>query len=179
MAAPTPVTPALTNSQTRRLLAVMSRADELLASAERALDPARSPFARVRLDVGIEERSRIVRFVDAARHRMAEACDRLGVPRPTPTISARWSIETALDFAAISFAELGPHGMRGYGPVEGALGQELVEIAAALQQLMRQGIEMLHAAYDGSPGASRVDKAPAGAARPIARVSNQLAKEGA
>jgi hypothetical protein len=170
--------PALTDNQVRHLLAVMSHADELLASAERALEEPRSPFPRLKLDVAQEERARVVAFVAVARERMAAVCDRLGVLRPEPTISARWAVETALDFASITFADLEPGTMRGYGPVPSALAQELVAISAWLQELMRRGIALVHAPDERPSLSSERREGSANEARTRSQAANVAAEEG-
>jgi hypothetical protein len=135
--------PALTQDQVRHFVAVIARADELLTSAERALEDAPSLLPRFEPDVAPDERARLSAFVATARERMAAACDLLGVARPKPSISARWGAETALEFASIACADLGPDTMRGYGPVPDALARELASVSDALQALMRQGIALL------------------------------------
>lgn len=140
-----PSKPVLTENQARHFLAVMFHADELLASAERAIDERRTPFPRLQLDVSEEERARLRAFVQGARERMAAACERLGIQRPRPAISARWSAETSLDFAGNSFADLEPGPMRGYGPVDSGLAQELAVLSGSLRELMDHGVALLHA----------------------------------
>ncbi len=167
-----PTTPALNENQARHLLGVLSHVEELLASVEAALKPSPSPFARVRADVAPEEAKLLASFVALARQRMVDACDRLGMPRPSPSVSARWSAETALSFAEISFTDLEPGTMTGYGPVPAWAAEELTGVARALQQLMRRGIALLHAS-DGVDLARRAEAVP-GAVGEALRALEQL-----
>ena len=122
----------LNSSQARRLLALLTDVDERLSPVEALCAGRSSPFVQERADVAPEEGRLLTSFAAAARARMREACDRLGVKRPEPTISGRRSIETTLHFAGISFSELSPGRMRGYGPLAPGAEDELAALSGAL-----------------------------------------------
>lgn len=167
----------LNENQVRHLLGVLSHVEDLLASVEAMLRPPGSPFARVRADVDPEEARLLSSFVALARRRMADACDRLGVPRPSPATSARWSVETALDFADISFVDLEPPTMRGYGPLPAPAAAELAGVAQALQQLMRRGVALLHAS-DGLDLAKRAEAVPGATGEALRALERLVSRHG-
>jgi GTP-binding protein EngB required for normal cell division len=139
--------PQLLNpSQVRHLLAVFTQVDQGLARSEVICAGRTSPFARERADLAPEEGRLFTAFIGGVRARMLEACDRLGVARPEPTISARWSVETTLQFAGISFAELSPEKMRGYGPLPAGAEEELSALSGALDALASRGVALVRGA---------------------------------
>ena len=133
----------LNPSQERHLFALLTDVDDGLAQVEALCAGRTSPFARERADVAPEEARLLTSFVAAARARMLEACDRLGVKRPEPTISGRWSIETALHFAGISFTELSPEKMRNYGELAPGAEEELAALTGALDALAGRGVALV------------------------------------
>ena len=136
----------LNSSQARRLLALLTDVDERPSPVEALCAGRSSPFVQERADVAPEEGRLLTSFVAAARARMREACDRLGVKRPEPTISGRRSIETTLHFAGISFSELSPGRMRGYGPLAPGAEDELAALSGALDALAARGVALVREA---------------------------------
>ncbi len=139
----------LNDSQKRHLLAALTRADELLRYVEGLCEGVTSPFSRERPDLAPEEKKLLRSFASLARSAMIEACDRVGVERPQPSVSARWSAETALHFVDISFADLGARSMRGYGTLSDDAARELDTLADALQSVMQRAIALLNESRAG------------------------------
>lgn len=144
-------TPQLNESQARLLLAVMWRVDELLATVDRALEQPATPFDKRVPDLPTRSKESLRRFVESARGRMVAACVRLGIRPRAPTVSARGTVATALEFAANALADIGPTTMRGYGPVSPSLARELEEIAGSLQELMGEGLALVERDAPGAP----------------------------
>jgi hypothetical protein len=80
---------------------------------------------------------------------MVAALDRLGIPRPGQTISARRSATTAFTFAEIAFSELEARALRGYGAVDPRAAEEITALAADLQELARRGTALLREQEEG------------------------------
>jgi GTP-binding protein EngB required for normal cell division len=139
----------LNENQVRRIVSTFTHVDDLLKAVEAVTQPDPSPFARERPDVTPDEARLLLAFVSLARNRMAAALDRLGIPRPERTLSARWSVSTSLTFAEISVSELDPATLRGYGALDPADGQEVTALAADLQNLLRRGGALLREEQEG------------------------------
>jgi hypothetical protein len=158
----------LNPAQTRFLLSTLIHVDEGLTRIEAICAGRISPFTREKPDVAPDEVRLLSSFVAAARSRMLEACDRLGVVRPQPTVSGRWSIETILHFAGISFAEISPAAMRKYGPLGAGVEDDLSALSDALSALTERGIALIretggdlaNAAEDETGSRRQADTAP-------------------
>jgi hypothetical protein len=140
---------ALNEGDVRRILTTFSHVDDLLKHVEALCHPDPSPFARERPDLSPEEGRLLLSFVVLARHRMVAALDRLGIPRPGQTISARRSATTAFTFAEIAFSELEARALRGYGAVDPRAAEEITALAADLQELARRGTALLREQEEG------------------------------
>ena len=167
----------LNPDQTRHLLSGFTRVDDLLRDIEALCRGELSPFARERLDLTAEEAGFLRAFTGAARRRMLAACDRLGIARPEPRVSARWAAETCLHYADISFAELSASGMRGYGALTPYAAEELADVAQALSALMWRGIALLHES-DGGSLAGRAARIPGPAGEILGQLERITADRG-
>ncbi|MGZ3502425.1 MAG: hypothetical protein ACXWMR_14105, partial [Gemmatimonadaceae bacterium] len=94
----------LNANQIRHVLSVMSQVDSVLANIERLADSSDSPFAREARDLSVVERRAIQDLVARLRSGMAEVLAALGIPSARKDMSARWSIESALRVADVSFS---------------------------------------------------------------------------
>lgn len=164
----------LNEAQARHLLATMAHVDDLLRQVDAMCDGAVSPFAREYPDIDADQARLLRSFTAAARRRMLEACDRLGVPRPEPRVSARWSAQTALAFAGIAFAELSPSSMRGYGALPPDAASAVGALSAALAALASRGEALLRVTeFDLAGRAAAVP----GAAGEVLNSVEQLSRE--
>ena len=142
----------LNDSQRRHVAARFGHVDRLLQDVDRLTREDPSPFATERPDVRPDEARLVHGLVTQVRARMLAALDRLGIPRPRPGVSARWSIETNLQFAGIALSELGGDGLAGYGAVDPGAGAEVAALAADLREVLSRGVALLH---EGDPGKLR------------------------
>jgi GTP-binding protein EngB required for normal cell division/ElaB/YqjD/DUF883 family membrane-anchored ribosome-binding protein len=165
----------LNEHQVRHVLATFARVDGLLQDIERLVREELSPFANERPDVAPDEARLLRAFVAQARARMLAALDHLGIPRPAPATSARWSAGTALTFADIALSEVTESTLRGYGALDPAAGAELVALAADLRALMARGKALLHE-HDPGGLAERVAAVP-GAAGEVLRAIDRVSTE--
>jgi len=140
---------ALNEHQVRRILATFSHVDDLLKQVEALTQPDPSPFGRERPDVSPEEAGLLLAFANVARKRMIAALDRLGIPRPEQTLSARHSVGVSLLYAEIALSELDARSLRGYGAIDAAAAAEVTALASDLQGLMRRGISLLKEQDEG------------------------------
>ncbi len=165
----------LNENQVRRVLATFSHVDSLLREIERVSHEDLSPFAQERADLAPDEARLLRSFVALARERMVGALDRLGIPRPVPGTSARWSAGTALTFADIALSEITEATLRGYGELDPAAAAELMALTADLRALMARGKALLH---EHEPGAlaERVAAVP-GVAGEVLRAVERLSTE--
>ena len=146
-----PVSP-LNDSQQRHLAVGFAHVDRLLQQVERVAEGKLSPFAQERPDIQEDEARLLQVFASQARARMLAALDRLGIPRPRPSVSARWSIETSLRFAEIALSEIDAKGLAAYGPVDPGVAAEASALAADLRALLARGTALLH---ESDPGQLR------------------------
>jgi GTP-binding protein EngB required for normal cell division len=133
----------LSGPQRRHVIASFGEVERLLQAVERVARASPSPFAMERPDLSPDEARLLLSFVDLARNRMLAAMDRLAIPRPSPNVSARWSIETSLRFAEIALSELTPQSLAGYGTVALEASEELQALAEDLRGLIRRGAALL------------------------------------
>lgn len=175
MSRPGKDTGRLNPNQVRAVLARFTHVDQLLGSIEQVARSESSPFAGKRGDLSPDEERLVLSFVAQARRRMLAALDRLGVPRPEPTVSARWSAQTALSFADIALAELGPGDLKGYGDLDLEAAAELDALVTDLRALLGRGTALLH---ERDPGAlrERVAGVP-GAAGDVLREIERISRE--
>ncbi|HTP25071.1 MAG TPA: dynamin family protein [Anaeromyxobacteraceae bacterium] len=136
----------LNPNHARVVVATFVDVDESLARVEALCTGRIAPFAPERADVDGEAGALLASLISSIRRRMLEALDRLGVKRPEPTISARWSIETALQFAGIAYSELEPLRLRGYGALSPEAEHELEQVVRSLSSLLDRGRALLHEA---------------------------------
>lgn len=129
----------LNRAQALHVLATFRYVDELLASIQRVARADLSPFAAERLDVTVEEARSLDASVAAVRSRMLAALDRLGVPRPEPKISARWSVHMTYRFMETSLSELDAAHLRAYGPLDEAASRTVERLSADLAAVARAG----------------------------------------
>lgn len=134
----------LNESQVRHVTSTFSYIDALLGSVEKLARADLSPFAAERADVAPDEGRLILSSVAVARRRMLAALDRLGIPRPQSTVSARWGIETTYKFAASALGELDAVRLRGYGAADEDVARELEALASDLEALILRSVGLLH-----------------------------------
>jgi len=141
--------PRLNDHQVRRVQTTFWYVDDLLQGIEALTHADPSPFVRERPDLSQEEGRLLLSFVSLARNRMLAALDRLGIPRPEQTLSARRSVGTGLLFAEIALSELDTRSLRGYGAVDPVAGEEITALSADLQNLMQRGKALLEEQDEG------------------------------
>jgi hypothetical protein len=133
----------LNDNQIRHVLSVMSQVDSVLSTIERLADSSDSPFAREASDISAEERKAIQDLVAALRSRMTSVLAVLGIPSARKDMSARWSIESALRVADVSFSDLGGRRLQGYGDLDPATADLVATLSVELRRITEQGIFML------------------------------------
>lgn len=135
---------SLNENQVRHVVSTFAHVDRLLGDIGRFARGELSPFAKERADVSDAEARLLLAAVERVRTRLLQALDRLGLPRPAPSVSARWSAEVALRFAEIALSDLNAEQLRGYGAVDGAAAIELTALADDLRRLLDQSRALLH-----------------------------------
>jgi GTP-binding protein EngB required for normal cell division len=136
-------TSGLNANHARRIASTIAYVEELLREIERLTSVERTDFTRERQDLSDTEARLLRALVASARSRMLAMLDHVGVPRPTATLSARWSISTAFRFIDIALSELTPATLRGYGTIDAASAAEVETVAAELRALVDRGRELL------------------------------------
>ena len=139
----------LNGSHALHVYSTFQHVDGLLASIEKLARSDLSPLAAERPDVAPDEARLLLASVAAARRRMLEALDRLGIARPEPNISARWGVRTTFLMAEISLSDLDAAGLRGYGAASPEAARELEALASDLTVLMRQGAAIVQEVEQG------------------------------
>jgi hypothetical protein len=133
----------LNESQRRHILTTFAHVDALLEEANRVAGGNSSPLGKEQADVTGEEARLLRSLTDVARFRMVAALDHLAIPHPMSSLSARWSAQTALQFADLALSELGPQSLRGYGPVDPGAANELVALATEIRGIVERAIRLL------------------------------------
>jgi ElaB/YqjD/DUF883 family membrane-anchored ribosome-binding protein len=133
----------LNDNQIRHVLSVMSQVDSVLSTIERLADASASPFAREASDLSAEERKAIQNLVAQLRSSMTEVLRALGIPSTKKDMSARWSIESALRVADVSFSDLGGRRLEGYGELDPVTADIVSKLSVELRRITEQGIFML------------------------------------
>ena len=165
----------LNDNHRRRIVSTFVYTDKLLQTVERLATAQLSPFAHEQADLGDAERRLLLALVERARQRMLTALDRLGIPRPRPTSSARWSTDTALQMAEISLSELDGETLRGYGAVSEDDALEVTAVANDLRELVERGRRLLRP-KEGERLDARLATIPGTVGevlREIARITNE------
>jgi hypothetical protein len=121
----------------------MSQVDSVLSTIERLADLSESPFAREVSDLSEEERKAIHDLVAQLRSRMTKVLAMLGIPSTQKDMSARWSIESALRVADVSFSDLGGRRLQGYGELDPRTADLVAKLSLELRRITEQGIFML------------------------------------
>jgi GTP-binding protein EngB required for normal cell division len=130
--------------QTRHIVSTFTYVDSLLQSVERVARGDLSPFAKEQPDIARDEARLLQSFLELVRSRMLAALDRLGIPRPEHKLSARWSAETALNFAETSLTDLDGEHLKGYGSVDETVATELAALAADVRGVLRRARHVFH-----------------------------------
>jgi hypothetical protein len=133
----------LNDNQIRHVLSVMSQVDSVLSSIERLADSSDSPFAREARDLSVTERNAIQDLVTQLRSGMTGVLAALGIPSARKDMSARWSIESALRVADVSFSDLGGRRLQGYGELDPGTADLVAKLSLELRRVTEQGIFML------------------------------------
>lgn len=134
----------LNEFQAQHVETTFSHVDKLLEAVEALARANGSPFAREKRDVTPDEARFLAAFVQQMRMRMIAALDRLGLARPKPNVSARYSADVTLRFAEIALADLSAKSLRGYGPVDPEAGAEVGALAADIRELIERGRALFH-----------------------------------
>lgn len=121
----------------------MVQVDSVLSTIERLTDSSNSPFSREASDLSADERKSIHDLVAGLRSRMTNVLDVLGIPSTRQDMSARWSIESALRVADVSFSDLGGRRLEGYGELDPATADLVGKLSVELRRITEQGIFML------------------------------------
>lgn len=122
---------SLNAARRHRILSTFSHVDDLLQGVDRLAQVRPSAFSREQPDLSETETHLVLSLVETARSRMLKTLDCLGLTRPGPTLSARWSIETALRFMDIALPELTPQTLKGYGAVDAQSVADVAAVASA------------------------------------------------
>ncbi len=121
----------------------MSQVDTVLSTIKRLADVSDSPFAREASDLSAEERKAIHDLVAQLRSRMMDVLSALGIPSAKKDMSARWSIESALLAADVSFSDLGGRRLEGYGDLDPMTADLVAKLSIELRRIAEQGIFVL------------------------------------
>lgn len=134
----------LNEFQGQHVETTFTHVDRLLIAVEALTRATASPFARENPDISPDEARFLVAFVQQMRTRMIAALDRLGLPRPTPAMSARNGADVTLRFAEVALADLSAKSLRGYGPVDADAGMEVNALTSDLKELIQRGRALFH-----------------------------------
>jgi hypothetical protein len=133
----------LNANQIRHVLAVMKQVDSTLFTIDRIVNSADSPFTREVNDLSDGERKTIGDLVQQLRSEMTNILDELSIPLLNKDRSARWTIETALRSADVSFSDLGGRRLEGYGELDPEAASVVARLSLELRRIVEGGIFML------------------------------------
>ncbi|HEY8851756.1 MAG TPA: hypothetical protein VIM36_06215 [Gemmatimonadaceae bacterium] len=135
--------PRLNANQIRHVLAVMKQVDSTLFTIERVANSTDSPLTREVNDLSDGERKAINDLVQRLRSEMKGVLDALSIPSLNKDRSARWTIETALRSADVSFSDLGGRRLEGYGKLDSEAAKQVLHLSIELRRIVENGISML------------------------------------
>ena len=133
----------LNANQIRHVLAVMKQVDSTLFTIERVANSTDSPLTREVNDLSDGERKAINDLVQRLRSEMKGVLDALSIPSLNKDRSARWTIETALRSADVSFSDLGGRRLEGYGKLDSEAAKQVLHLSIELRRIVENGISML------------------------------------
>ena len=133
----------LNENQIRRVVVTFSQVDALLDEVERLARSEPGALVGKRADFSENEARPILAAVKEARAGLLDALDRMGIPRPKPTASARWAARANLTFADIALSDLSPSNLKGYGDVDAVAAAELVAHADDLRSIITRARSIL------------------------------------
>jgi hypothetical protein len=121
----------------------MAQVDSVLSTIDRLAGSSDSPFAREANDLSDDERAAIRDVVERLRSGMTDVLAVLGIPSTGKDMSARWSIESALRVADVSFSDLGGRRLEGYGELDPGTADIVAKLSVELRRITEQGLFML------------------------------------
>jgi len=133
----------LNANQIRHILAVMKQVDSTLFTIERIINSSDSPFTREVNDLADRERKMMSDLVQQLRSEMKSVLDELSIPLLNKDRSARWTIETSLRSADVSFSDLGGRRLEGYGKLDPEAAKVVARLSQELRRIVEDGIFML------------------------------------
>ena len=133
----------LNEYQGRRVSSTLAYIATLLREVERLARLREAPFERERQDLSDVEADLVLSFVQTARERMLGALDLLQLAQPSASLSARWSIVTAMRFMDTALSELTTATLSGYGTIDQESAAQVMAVAGALRDLVARGIDLL------------------------------------
>jgi hypothetical protein len=125
-------------AQARAVTATFTYVNELLAEILRVGRGEVTPFDQQRTDVSALEAELLEQAVRAIRTRMLEVLADLGIARPEPDTSARWSARTSLLYADVALSELTPGHLRAYGDIEDREAEAVAQAATGLRKMIAE-----------------------------------------
>lgn len=133
----------LNPSQKNHFLVTLKYADQLLSEIEQILNPGASQplFPRFIHDVTPEDVQQIRAGITEFRNEMTSALQRLGISPSSAQISALHATTTNLDYVDMELEDLGPRAMRAYGEVTPLSADQIKEVRAKLQIVLRRLME--------------------------------------
>jgi hypothetical protein len=121
----------------------MKQVDSTLFTIERVANSTDSPLTREVNDLSDGERKAINDLVQRLRSEMKGVLDALSIPSLNKDRSARWTIETALRSADVSFSDLGGRRLEGYGKLDSEAAKQVLHLSIELRRIVENGISML------------------------------------
>jgi len=131
---------ALNENQKRHLRTTCQYVDKLLSDIESTINSAASgsPFEKYRDDLTPAQVKVTRDYIARIRAQMTRVLEGREVELSKDRISARHSIQTALEFVDIAIEELKPKYMRGYGMVPSSVAPELNGLVGELQDVVKK-----------------------------------------
>ncbi|MGA8142473.1 MAG: dynamin family protein [Candidatus Acidiferrales bacterium] len=135
---PLPGTPALNESQARRLRVTCQYIDKLLGDIESVLTTtsSKAAFPRYFSDISPTQRRTIEDYIGRVRAQLTRVLEGQSIPREKPQIPASRAVHVMLGAVDIAVEELKPKYMRGYGDVPESVATELNGIVGELSGLV-------------------------------------------
>jgi hypothetical protein len=131
----------LNENHKRRLLAAFKHMDELLSQSLNAAAPAPPGlYSRYIQDISQSELHWVGTHIEKIREQILALLERFQIALPPPSTPASWILKTNLTSLDITFEDLYPEKMRGYGDMARSTASDLTsaidEIRGNLNQLL-------------------------------------------
>ncbi len=124
----------------RVLVNAFRHVDERLAELEQSMEAAgrQSPFHGYTMDISPSQRRMLITHIALIQESMVKFLEDQNIRFKRSNMSVARVVKTTIQFLHITFEEIRPKYLRGYGALPDAAARDLDELATRIQKLLEQ-----------------------------------------